>query len=222
MSGGAEKILAQNRAQADSGFLVCFPMRLDWETARGDAAAEAYPAPRVSSRDGAEPPGGWPAAVTTLEREAAAQGWDVERAYAAGRAPHGTTAKPLAERETYSVRFRSGAWQGYAIYAGGSSPGWASIMVTGAALPPFGAMNRTELSAWLAGPEPAGSVFYDMVRERVRRQEADRKARESCNRGVHDSVFVTAEGMLSCGRCDHEWAPDEQPWRKPKGRGDAS
>lgn len=132
----------------------------------------AYPAPSVTSSAGRSP-ASWPAPVITLVLECAKLGWDTVAAYAKGCFPHGTTGTPLAEKESYSVRFARGVWQGYAVYSGGA---WKSIMVTGAALPPFGQMGRTELSVWLAGPEQA-PAWYDEIRaRRAAQKQAQREA----------------------------------------------
>lgn len=177
-----------------------------------------YPAPVVSSRDGVEP-ATWPAPVLTLVRDAQRLGWSVVKAYARGRMPHGTTGKPLAERDSFSVRFARGTWQGYAVYAASA---WKSIMITGAALPPFGKCGRTDLGTWLAGPEALGPDWYDAIRARLAQQEADRKAREACDKGAHDRV-ITVEGIAGvwCRRCSHGWDRSAEPWRKPKGKGEA-
>lgn len=189
-------------------------------------ASEEYPAPAVSSREGCEPASlgsDWPAPVLALEREARGCGWGTRRAYARGRFPHGSTGKPLAERETFSVRFGRDRWQGYAIYAAGA---WASIMVTGKDLPPFAALNRTELSAWLASPRAAGDEFYDVVRERVRLAAERAKQRAQCNLGSHPAgaLSVPFTGQVRCAVCDNVWASGATPWRRPgtKGRGEAS
>lgn len=127
----------------------------------------AYPEPSVTSSAGREP-SAWPAPVTVLALECGELGWSVVTAYAKGCFPHGTTGKPLAVKESYSVRFSRRAWQGYAVYAGGA---WKSIMVTGATLPPFGQMGRTELSVWLAQPDQA-PAWYDEIRARRATQKA--------------------------------------------------
>ncbi len=126
-----------------------------------------YPEPSVTSSAGCEP-SSWPAPVVSLAQECELAGWSVATAYARGCFPHGITGRPLAERASYSVRFSRGAWQGYAVYTGGA---WKSIMVTGAALPPFGQMGRTELSVWLAQPDQ-GPAWYDEIRERRAAQKA--------------------------------------------------
>lgn len=172
----------------------------------------AYPAPSVSSRDVAEP-GAWPGPVELLGQQAARYGWQVALAYARGCMPHATTGRPGAERDSYSVRFARGDWQGYAIHA---ADAWQSIMVTGRALPPFGMMGRTELSVWLSDPDQP-AAWYDAVRTRVAEQEANRKAREACNKGSHDRV-VRVPGVAGawCRRCSHGWTGN--PWVKPRAR----
>jgi hypothetical protein len=184
-----------------------------------ESVQEVYPAPRVTSRDQREPEAGWPAPVLTLEREAVAQGWLTSKAWAHGCMPHATTGAPSVPRDSYSVTFGapSGEWQGYAIYAAGS---WQSIMVAGKRLPPFGALGRQELSAWLAEPEPEGAAFYDIVRARRAEQLANTKARAACNRGVHDQVAGMGD-MYVCARCGNSWPFGGRPWRKSTGKGEA-
>lgn len=128
-----------------------------------------YPVPRVSSLDDVE--GDWPGPVLKLEADARGLGWTTRRAYSRGCFPHGTTGRPLAERDVFSVRFAREAWQGYAIYTGGK---WESIFVTGAALLPFGKMGRTELGEWLTCPGRDES-WYDAIRERERLAEARKR-----------------------------------------------
>lgn len=140
-----------------------------------EGVANDYPPPEVSSRDGTEPPGAvWPGPVIKLVRQAIEAGWGTAPAYARGCMPHATTGRPGAPRDSFSVRFVRDGWQGYAIYAAG---GWQSIMVTGTALPPFGMLGRTDLSAWLADPWPAGDARYDEVRRRVALQKEQQKER---------------------------------------------
>lgn len=216
MSRGTEKILAEIGSEPVSGFYL----RPGAERLIGRVeACEDYPAPSVSSRDGVRPHT-WPGPVLALEREAVAAGWGVVKAYACGRMPHATTGAPGVERDSFSVRFMRYGFQGYAIYANSS---WQSIMVTGVSLPPFGKCGRTDLSAWLADHRVRSSVtWYDEIRLRLIRQEADRKAREQCNKGVHDQA-ITVEGVAGvwCRRCLHGWDRSAEPWRKPKGKGEA-
>lgn len=217
-SGWAEWIRAYR-----AGEIEMPPPNVVLDVVREVIESEAgYPAPLVSTRDGVEPASGWPGPVALLASEAEMAGWRVQLAYARGCMPHATTGRPGAPRDSYSVRFAKGDWQGYAIYGGSpSSPAWQSIMVTGRELPPFGMMGRTDLTTWLAGPEKLGPQWYDVVRRRVAQQEADRKAREACNKGVHDRAEVVGGGIAGvwCRRCKHGWTGT--PWRKPKGKGEA-
>jgi hypothetical protein len=133
--------------------------------------------------------------------------------------PHATTGRPGVERDSFSVRFRRGNFQGYAIYAGA---GWQSIMVAGTALAPFGKMGRTDLGAWLRSRGEQPFEWYDAIRARLVQQEADRKARDACNKGVHDRT-IRVEGVAGvwCRRCSHGWDLSAEPWRKPRGKGEA-
>lgn len=215
MSDTREKILAEIGAEPVSGFYL----RPGLERMIGRVeAAEPYPVPVVTSRDEVEGVA-WPAPVLTLERAAQRFGWHVELAYARGRMPHATTGKPGEERDSFSVRFSGGPWQGYAIYA---ARAWQSIMVTGRTLPPFGMLGRTELGVWLAGPEKLDARWYDEVRLRRAQQEVDRKARDACNKGQHDQVLILdMVAGVWCRRCAHGWQAGQAPWRKPKGKGEA-
>lgn len=138
-----------------------------------DEEALGYPTPAVTSHDGAAPRSGWPAPVLSLAAEARDAGWAVDVAYARGSFPHGITGKPLAVRDSCSVRFSRGAWQGYAIYTGAA---WKSIFVTGATLPPFGQMGRTELSAWLSEPDQPAGWYVGIKIKRDEQRERQREA----------------------------------------------
>lgn len=83
-------------------FLVCFPMRVDWE-ATLPKVAKPYPGPRFTTMDGhaePEPPG----PVSELDRMAQDLGWRTLVKHSAGQPPHSTTGQPLAYREVWSVR----------------------------------------------------------------------------------------------------------------------
>jgi hypothetical protein len=139
-----------------------------------EVKGEAYPAPSVTSRDAVlqdAPP--WPDPVRKLANESDRVGWRWKVAYAKGRMPHATTGRPGVERESWSVRFARGEWQGYAIYA---NKAWQSIMVTGRRLPPFGKLGRTELTTWLINPDQPAS-WYDEIRSKREQQAATAKER---------------------------------------------
>lgn len=182
MRAGLQKILREIGSEPVSGFYLrpgLEVMRVGLEThpagVSGEQMTASYPSPSVSSREGREPVA-WPRPVTLLLREAEKHGWQATWAWARGCMPHATTGRPGEERDSYSVRFRRGEWQGYAIYGGGATKSWQSIMVTGRSLPPFGKLGRTELSAWLAEPQrPA--TWYDEIRARVAAKEAAAKER---------------------------------------------
>lgn len=194
------------------------PLRSTESAQEGGGGTSGYPAPLVSSRD-RRVPTGWPAPVLTLEREAKGAGWLTSKAWAHGSMPHATTGAPGAPRDSYSVTFgtKDGAWQGYAIYAAGS---WQSIIVAGKRLPPFSAMGRQDLSAWLAEPDREPS-WYMEIRALRAEQLANTKARAACNRGVHDRAGHDGLGVLTCSRCGNSWPMGGQPWRKSTGKGEA-
>lgn len=154
-----------------------------------------YPEPEITSRDAdggaasANAEGAsvnakaftFPGPVLVLAAEADVLGWGVVTARARGCSPHATTGRPGAVRDSFSVRFAAGTWQGYAIYVGSA---WESIMVTGASLPPFGKMGRTELGVWLADPDQPDS-WYDAIRARRTAQAlaAKQRARTAPRKG---------------------------------------
>lgn len=104
-----------------------------------------------------------PAPVHDLEAVAAQHDWDTMI-----RHSRGTPAGARAVAELWSVRFRRGTWAGYAVRRGDT---WASVCITGAALPPFLALGVTELKQWLAEPEMGGALgaWIDDVRGKVAR-----------------------------------------------------
>jgi hypothetical protein len=106
-----------------------------------------HPEPVVSSREG-RIGGSVPTAVLRLQEKAFEWGWDVRLQYARGRTMHGSTGRPLAEKDSYALIFSghpmtdAGA---YAVYRGGA---WDSVNVAGRMVG-----GVTQLSAWLADPE---------------------------------------------------------------------
>lgn len=193
------------------------PLRSTESAEQSGGGTSVYPAPLVSSRD-RRVPTGWPVPVLTLEHCAASMGWLTSKAWAHGSMPHSILGTPGAPRDSYSVTFGTtdGEWQGYAIYAAGS---WQSIIVAGKRLPPFGALGRTDLSAWLAEPDRESS-WYMTIRALRAQQLANTKARAACNRGVHDQVAGMGD-MYVCARCGNGWPFGGQPWRKSTGKGEA-
>jgi hypothetical protein len=78
----------------------------------------------------------------------------------------GGAGKQLADAEMWSVRFRQGSWQGYAVRRGGA---WESTCVAGAALPPFMALGVTDLHQWLADPDRPAQ-WYQLLRRKAAEQ----------------------------------------------------
>lgn len=158
--------------------LVCFPMRLDAELAGVLTAEEgAYPAPEVTSRDGAEPAGGWPGPVEKLASDGCALGWRVRKQYARGHLPHAATGAPGAAQDSYAVRLAredaDGArWGAWAVYRGGS---WKHVWMWGSSLLPFGSGNVTDLRLWLVAPHRCSQDWFAAIRKRVAEQEKARK-----------------------------------------------
>lgn len=170
-----------------------------------------YPAPEVSSRDeDAVARHGivWPGAVEKLASDGCALGWRVRKAWARGCLPHATTGRPGPSEDSFSVRFTREVWSAWVVYRGSACK---FVWMTGRDLPPFGLGGVTDLREWLADPGKPAS-WYDAIRGRVRLAGANRKAREKCNKGVHDQV---SDGV--CARCGNP-----SSWRKPGKGGDAS
>jgi hypothetical protein len=90
------------------------------------------------------------------------RGWQLRWQHSRGGVMGGA-GKQLAPAEMWSVRFRRGAWQGYAVRRGGA---WDSVCVAGEALPPFLALGVTDLRVWLADPAQPPE-WYDKIRKRV-------------------------------------------------------
>lgn len=89
-----------------------------------------HPEPAVSSRTGGDG-GVVPSAVMKLQERAREAGWEVRLQYAKGRAVHGSTGRPLAEKESWALVFHSHPMAGkgaYAVYRGGA---WDSVNVAG-------------------------------------------------------------------------------------------
>ena len=102
-----------------------------------------HPAPTVSSREGRDAVL-CPAAVLKLAERAREAGWEVRLQYAKGRGVHGSTGRPLAEKESFALVFHSHpmtALGAYAVYRGGS---WDSCSAGGKLV-----KGVTPLVAWL-------------------------------------------------------------------------
>jgi hypothetical protein len=88
--------------------------------------AEPYPAPVVSSRDGAVGPS--KTAVAALVKLAEAHGWVTEVTYAKGSFPHASTGRPGAPKESLAVRMARGTERAVAVYVGGSTWSWGTLV----------------------------------------------------------------------------------------------
>jgi hypothetical protein len=89
-----------------------------------------HPEPAVSSREGMEGTQ-YPSAVLKLAERAREAGWEVRRQYARGRTMHGSTGRPLAEKDSYALVFHSHPMTdagAYAVYRGDA---WASVNAGG-------------------------------------------------------------------------------------------
>lgn len=89
--------------------------------------APAYPAPSVTSRDGAMGPS--KAAVEDLQALAPRFGWSVLVTYARGCFPHASTGRPGPERDSLAVRMERGREAAVAVYVGGSSWSWDTLSI---------------------------------------------------------------------------------------------
>lgn len=121
--------------------LRSFPLRLDWEMTL-PVAREPYPAPAVSSRDGMQP-ASWPGPVLTMQAHAEAASWTVRRQYSRGRAPHGSTGRPLAEKGWYGLRMTCGARSAWLVHDGAK---WDSMAMWA---PEVAAVSGPLLVAWM-------------------------------------------------------------------------
>lgn len=133
---------------------------------------EPYLAPEVTSREGLEPPDGWPVGVARLVVAGLASGWRVERTWARGCLPHATTGCPGDVKDSYAVRLARPGWGAWAVMRGDS---WKFVWIWGDSLLPFGLCNMTELRAWLDQPARDES-WYALVRERAFLADERRKA----------------------------------------------
>lgn len=135
---GSEKILAQNGAE------------------RVELVAPEF----VCEPNGCDHP--MPGPVSELRDVAILAHWKARVRHSRGGVMGGA-GKQLAVAEIWSVRFRRGAWQGYAVRR---DDGWDSVCVAGETLPPFMALGVADLRLWLAEPE-RGAEWYDGIRARV-------------------------------------------------------
>lgn len=88
-----------------------------------------YPAPEVTSRDGAPVPE--KQAVSDLTQHAVLKGWTVVTTFARGCPPHATLGTPLAVRDSIAVRMFRETEQAVAVYNGGSTWAWDTLYVNG-------------------------------------------------------------------------------------------
>lgn len=132
-----------------------------------------HPAPEVSTRDPRPESVSEPLTVTDLAVYAGARGWAVTVAYSRGNGVHGTTGRPTALAEYWSVRFARGGYAGYAVRRDGT---WHSVAVRGLELPPFLAMGITELKQWLEQPERPAQWYSDIVTRRAEQKAAARQS----------------------------------------------
>lgn len=95
--------------------------------------------------------------------------WRVMLGHSRGRAVGGN-GRQLDLADLWSVRFRRGEWQGYAVRRGKV---WDSVCIAGATLPPFLALGVTELRQWLADPERPGGEALDGWVTAIRKRLGD-------------------------------------------------
>jgi hypothetical protein len=83
-------------------FLVCFPMRSEWDVLH-PATTETFPEPSVTSNDPV--PDRMPGPVSRLVRLAELKGWTVAVTYSKGHEPHATHGTPSAKpKEKWAIR----------------------------------------------------------------------------------------------------------------------
>lgn len=93
------------------------------------APERPYPAPEVTSRDGAPVPE--KQAVADLAQHAVFKGWAVVTTFARGCPPHAKLGTPLAVRDSIAVRLSRGKEWAVAVYSGGSTWAWDTLYVNG-------------------------------------------------------------------------------------------
>jgi pimeloyl-ACP methyl ester carboxylesterase len=109
-----------------------------------------------------------PAPVTALLNAAYAAGWRAVVRHSRGGVMGGS-GKQLADAEIWSVRFRCGSWQGYAVRRGDV---WDSVCVAGAGLPPFLLLGVTSLREWLTEPDRPPAWYQEKRAEEAARKLA--------------------------------------------------
>jgi hypothetical protein len=104
-------------------FLVCFPMRSEWD-ALHPAAIKTFPEPTVTSNDPVIPDT-MPGPVSALVRLAESKGWTVAVTYSKGHEPHATHGTPSAKpKAKWAVRMIRGRCSARAVRTGDA---WSSF-----------------------------------------------------------------------------------------------
>lgn len=133
--------------------LVAFPLKCEWEAARG-VVEEPYPASACTSRDNR--PVILPSALAKLAEFAAGAGWGVIPQASMGRAPHGATGRPTALKRFIVLRIgghlltTAGA---YVVYESPErSEEWKinSCMVWAPGMSPYPHLSAVQFKAFLA------------------------------------------------------------------------
>lgn len=94
-------------------FLVCFPMRSEWD-ALHPATAETFPKPSVTSNDPV--PERMPGPVGALVRLAELKGWKVAVTYSMGHEPHARLGTPSAKpKAKWALRMVAGTRRAVAV-----------------------------------------------------------------------------------------------------------
>lgn len=133
--------------------LVSMPLRIDWEKACGEVAAdgEDYPAPHVDSRYDIEVP--WPSSLMRMRAFAHAHGWRSVSQYSRGCMPHAVTGKPGPVKDWYALRLAApgGVRRAWMVHDGMK---WTGVGIFGEGVPVLtGELGVTAIQQWIIGPD---------------------------------------------------------------------
>lgn len=183
----------------------CVPMTVVYE---GEAEAEAYPAPEVSSRDPWDGTGA-PDVVVKLAERAVAALWGARVQRSRGSRPHALTGAPGVVKWRYAVVLTGGEG-GSCAYAVHDSGEWESVMLWSATRSWFPHASITDLAGYIDTRGDVDDAWFDAIRARLGAQKQRRADRKLCDRGEHvTSYHVMDGGVVTCSLCGHDVG-----WRK--------
>lgn len=198
--------------------LVAFPLKCEWEAARG-VVEEPYPDPVFTSRDRTAVI--LPSALTKLAEFAAGAGWGVIPQASMGRAPHGSTGRPTALKRFIALRIgghlltTAGA---YIVYESPEkSEAWKinSCMAWAPGLSPYPHLSAVQfrtflaevalmplawMSTWVADIEQARQESAALVK---RRATVRAQIRKVADQGRY--LAATQDARADFDRVDAEW-----------------